>query len=105
MITPEPVAWIGDEIYTVLIRMELEGVEVMVGTAPEDCTVVGAVVGGALVGPGTVIKNVLDAAGSTPFVAVTTTVKVPSTSVGVPINTLPTNWSQDGAASSERLKG
>lgn len=86
--------------------MELdEGVEVMTGTVPVDCTVVGAAVGGILVGLGTVIKNVLEAEGTTPFVAVTTTAKVPSTPIGVPINTLPTNWSQDGAASSERLKG
>ena len=100
MITPEPEAWIGGEIYTVLTRMELdEGVEVMTGTAPRDCTVVGAAVGGTLASRGTVIKNVLGADGNTPFVAVIATVKVPSTPTGVPINTLPTNWSQDGAAS------
>lgn len=61
--------------------------------------------GGVAVGPGTVIKKVFDAEGITPFEALTTTANVPSTPTGVPINTVPTNWSQAGAASRDKLKG
>ena len=63
----------------------------MMGIAPWGCVAVGAIEGGSLLKPGTVIKNVLDAEGITPFVALTTTAKVPSTATGVPINTVPTN--------------